>query len=342
MATSDPYDIVADDRETLFELLDSLHVPRETFDRPENRYVTALLRTCDVRTTMNFISEQIQNGEPSDVVITNMNTAAKGIVQRWTQRPGAKAPLVTWKRSSPDEWAKSKARNGDICEITGVQRLTDVAHIFPHCNLREAVLPDDNVGRFNTTVNANPVYQERREFWERLRMWRTAEEILAWKRAVFGPDFDEKRLQAADTVKNLLVVQPTYHRAWPKGFFALKPLPDEFPMIEDGERVWVKRVEFYWLPNADIQKGEHLPLEIMKKGSKHPIFGHQVTFDGRTLLSGCCIDLKSRIREHLPSHAILEMQYLLQVLTALAGGAESEELDIESDDDDDIADENQA
>ncbi|RDW93660.1 uncharacterized protein DSM5745_00982 [Aspergillus mulundensis] len=169
-------------------------------------------------------------------------------------------------------------------------------------------------------------------FWQTLADFWPNDQLAKWESAIQGPN-------RAETVENYLTMSPDTHALWGKGKFALKPLPggDEHSM----------QVEFHWLPLVDGGTGrKHLRrppantvgLDASSDGSR--LFN---AADQHCITSGEVITFTTEDPDKcpLPSYDLLEMQWVLNRLVALAGAAEEpddEGTDIEeSEEDDEVA-----
>jgi hypothetical protein len=130
---------------------------------------------------------------------------------------------------------------------------------------------------------------------------------------------------------------PIYYREWNKGLFALKPLnlsPDKKELT----------VQFFWQPPYNHKRNtDHVDLlmePLSSKGLSH--LNEEVRLTcfyndefSRNIRSGDIFSLTTDdpVIRPLSSVGILEMQWVLQRITAMSGGAGTPDIDLYDDDD---------
>ncbi|KAK2793117.1 hypothetical protein FQN51_001350 [Onygenales sp. PD_10] len=222
--------------------------------------------------------------------------------------------------SSPDKRSKEAKegcldRDRETCVITKAGD-PHVAHIFPFSMRRFRDTPFDD-------AVAAP--------WNVLNLFWTETRIRSWYNAITTS-------AGTESVENLLSLAPSVQDYQGKAYFALQPRE----LSADKKRL---TVGFYWMRRmTDLPKRVSLlrkpdmrndldmggdvskPVKLWNVGSERKICsGDEITFETR--------DLENL---PLPSRELLDMQWVLQRLSALAGAADVED-DIESaSDDEDI------
>lgn len=150
--------------------------------------------------------------------------------------------------------------------------------------------------------------------------------IEAWKSAILGEEGTEHP-------RNMLSLAPHVHKYWGQALFALKPLEQS----DDGKSL---TAEFHWLKQ--------------RTGEKSVTVTEMPTLATAIDSPGCCIKLWNNrteqkivtghrvifrtddpIEHPLPSWELLEMQWHLQRVAAMAGAGEQDDEDADDDDDDD-------
>lgn len=129
----------------------------------------------------------------------------------------------------------------------------------------------------------------------------------------------------------MLCLAPTVHTYWGNARFALKPIylaPDRKSLV----------VEFYWMPipprqpRTLLMTRPELPSDLSSAGNLK-LWNHSTEVK---ICSGQKITLTTHDPDShpLPSMALLEMQWILQRIAAMCGGAEDDQSDLDDDDDD--------
>lgn len=154
-------------------------------------------------------------------------------------------------------------------------------------------------------------------------MFWSQERIDGWRDAILR--------HGTETPENLMCLSPTLHRCHANGRFALQPIK----MSEDEKQLTLR---FYWLPRKStlpatnsIQDRPHIADNIAELPRHLKVFN---VITERKICSGDEIVLETPDPENLPLPDIrlLDMQWVLQRLMALSGGAEAEDYDLNDDD----------
>lgn len=168
-----------------------------------------------------------------------------------------------------------------------------------------------------------------RRFWDILRTFWSEEKINAWHRDAVGTPKKTERCH------NLLCMTPTARAYWGNYRFALKPIE----LSEDRKSL---TIQFYWMPMHD--RRARMPiLERPSLPDDLPACGPLKLYDNYTdnrLVSGDKMVLTTHDPDSLPlpSVDLLQMQWVLQRVAAMCGGAEVEDdYDFSDDDGDDDA-----
>ncbi|KAK2802267.1 hypothetical protein FQN50_007448 [Emmonsiellopsis sp. PD_5] len=196
-----------------------------------------------------------------------------------------------------------KIRDSQRCIITKFASATDAAHIVPFSLYRK---------------------DRRANFFELLRdLW--SERVGQWKGHLDnGTEF----------IENMLTFTPTLHRCHAAGLFGLQPIEAS----GDGKSL---KLKFYWLaqretPGNNLVDITDIPtladdveLESTKISSSE---------DGHIINSGEVIELTTSdpVNLPLPSWDLLELQWILQRLTALKGAADIPDVTRNESDEEDL------
>lgn len=169
--------------------------------------------------------------------------------------------------------------------------------------------------------------------WKTLKFFWPEEKVNAWFEAV---------RQTTKTPRNLLSLSPSAHSYHGRSYFALKP-------IDINEDQTELTLQFFWLPRANNSPMVRLSMrpsvpsigdvrDVGNEGSnKVKLFN---VYTDKPIFSGDLILMKTADPKELllPDVALLEMQWVLNVVAAMSAGAEPTDTDY-SDDDDPIMDE---
>ncbi|RDH26261.1 hypothetical protein BDQ94DRAFT_32908 [Aspergillus welwitschiae] len=224
------------------------------------------------------------------------------------KRPAAsiESPVPS-KRLRRDEAARKICKQRDVsCVITQTPGdYCDVAHVYPF-SLRDITV------------------ESTKFFWSNMKRFWSDERVKKWKDAVFSGEM------GTEEPENMMLLNPLAHRLHTKGLFALEPVS----MSDDQTRLTLR---IWWLkqqqPNKAITLGNipDLPGDYNPEGAGICLYN---SIRQQCLRSGEHIHLitPDPILLPLPDTTIMEMQWILQRVTALSGAAEPQEL--EEDDDD--------
>ncbi|PYH28336.1 HNH endonuclease signature motif containing protein [Aspergillus neoniger CBS 115656] len=197
-----------------------------------------------------------------------------------------------------------KKRDKLSCLVTRGGDCIETAHIYP----------------FSLGRKAGFVAYD--EFWERLGMFWPPEKIKAWEAVTLGPDRTE-------ILENLISLASTVHGMWGTGKLAFKPLE-----LSEDKRMLT--VEFHWLRDWSYgtQKLRIPPSNPVKSDSSS---NNTRLINCETLeliRSGDILTWTTDDPEKrpLPSIELLEMQWVLNRLVALAGAADVSEEDLDRED----------
>ena len=201
----------------------------------------------------------------------------------------------------------------------------NVAHIFPYSML-------------NKTANPSRLrYIAQSGFWGLLKVFWDRNQVDKWRNKIF-PDPQHPNT-GVESCFNLICLAGSAHKHWNNGRFALKPLK----LSDDGKKL---TVQFFWQPQYDHQLYDRVDL------LKEPLSSKGLTLvkkdEKRCFLTRLSEDQSTRKIESgdiftlttddpgsrpLPSLELLEMQWILQRITAMSGAAGTPELDLNDDDD---------
>ncbi|PGH27750.1 hypothetical protein AJ80_00538 [Polytolypa hystricis UAMH7299] len=216
--------------------------------------------------------------------------------------------------STRSKTAKDRCRKRDNnrCIITKADVLVDVANVFPF-SMRGLQTPVDGI------IGAP---------WDVLRQFWTDARVSSWYTSI-------TTAAGTETVEKLLSLAPHVHAYHGRAYFALQPRI----LSEDKKQL---TVGFYWLPHmsklpkkVSLLTTPEIPNSLDMHGDPvrsvklWNIQSEQKICSGDELL----FETADPKRLPLPSWELLDMQWVLQRLLALAGAADAED-DFESDDDD--------
>jgi hypothetical protein len=155
----------------------------------------------------------------------------------------------------------------------------------------------------------------RHTFWNHLKNFWPAEKVAAWEAELFPKGMHEV---GEERVYNLITLSPDAHAKWAAGYFALKPIS-----LSDDKMIL--KVQFFWQKEQDTQTTISLltapfPTEGLER---HRYAGLVDWRTKRCIKSGDYFDLQTTnpTTKPLPSFQLLEMQWFLQRLLGMAGGA---------------------
>lgn len=186
-------------------------------------------------------------------------------------------------------------RDNEQCVLTKAGEYNQVAHIYAQC------------------LQCQLTGLTRDLFWASLDTFWPSEKIENWRHAILGEN-------GTDHCANLITLSAHAHVYWGKGLFALKP-------IEKSQDEKELEAHFYWLrqyKHSTQVDPLFLPQHIFPHSSvgKHIKLFNCIT--DQKICSGDIVRFETTDPDKypLPSFALLEMQWILQRVTALSGAAE--------------------
>lgn len=170
-------------------------------------------------------------------------------------------------------------------------------------------------------------------FWKALRWLCTKERVDAWRDAIF------RDADGTEIVENMICLSPSAHAMHVKGIFALEPLDT------DSEGKWMT-VRFWWLcfditGDFALATVPQLPSDF--DGYAYNMGLHNIK-TSRSIRSGDVVTLETNnpTTHPLPDTRLLEIQWLMNRVTAISGAAkpqhpeEGDDSDLDSDSDYDL------
>ncbi|KIX04234.1 uncharacterized protein Z518_07788 [Rhinocladiella mackenziei CBS 650.93] len=245
--------------------------------------------------------------------------------QSWVQRSANQADNVSGYH--PTNFCLTiqyKKRDDYKCVLTN-QLLPQAAHIFPYSILNSPL-----------QGSRSPVSKMVPDFWDLLHLFWDEDRIKKWRGTIF-PD-PQNPNTGIDRCVNLISLDAGVYVKWTKGMFALKPLK----LPTDRKEL---TVQFFWqVPgNYDIVSRIDLlseptsseGLEIVANG--HGLLHIEEDGPSHLIRSGELFTLTTKDPENLPlpSAELLEMQWVLQRLVGMSGGAGWPILDLDDESVDD-------
>lgn len=215
------------------------------------------------------------------------------------------------------ELAKKREKHGCFLRHT---EPTEAAHIYP-----------------NYLIYPHAKHTQKSfEFWDLLKIFWGPEKLARWRAPLYRNLEDPTK--AADTIKNLICMGLEVHKMWDCAKFALRPL-------EQNDQKTEFLLEWHWLPkeshnfnddveirkvpyptmNLDCTMGEHNPFQVLMETEPN-------TF--RKVKTGERITMTTSNPEKmpLPDYELLDLQFHLQRLSAMAAAAEVDKEDEDEDD----------
>jgi len=189
----------------------------------------------------------------------------------------------------------------------------------------------------NKSANTSlALHVARASFWGLLKVFWDDDHVDKWRNKIF-PD-PQHPDPGVESCFNLMCLAAHAHGYWNDGRFALKPLK-----LSDDEKELT--VQFFWQPQYDHQLKDRIDLlkeplssegldSAEKDGKKY--FLNRLSKDGTPQIhSGDIFTLTTDDpgSRPLPSWDLLEMQWILQRITAMSGAAGTPELELNDDDD---------
>jgi hypothetical protein len=242
---------------------------------------------------------------------------------KWVPRSKIQADLVSLFcliLKTPADNTLSSAKNAMVKGVLTKNGVPQAAHLFPYSMLNKPADP------------SNPQHIAQNSFWDLLGVFWNEDRVAKWRNKIF-PNPNHPGVEACF---NLISLSAEARWHWNIGCFALKPLE-----ISDDKKKLT--VQFFWQPQ--YSHGSKDPVDLLKE----PLSSRDLGFtekkgiecflsrqDDRSLRrieSGdiYTITTDDPAKRPLPSWELLEMQWVLQRLTAMSGGAEFDVYDDEDD-----------
>ncbi|PGH07765.1 hypothetical protein AJ79_06153 [Helicocarpus griseus UAMH5409] len=197
-------------------------------------------------------------------------------------------------------------RDKDRCVFTHAGQIVHIAHICP--------------------FSISSLLDNGSNFWALLGIFWREERIDRWKRAIFTR-------KCTEVCQNLVSLSPSAHAYWDANLFALKPLK----VSSDKKSL---TVQLFWLhPHSrmklmPLEMRPFLPSQLEGSVNNVKLFNcvtHEIIQSGHRITI-CTDDPDKR---PLPSYDLLEMQWYLHRVSALAGASEVFGFHENADEDDD-------
>jgi hypothetical protein len=162
-------------------------------------------------------------------------------------------------------------------------------------------------------------------FWNALHIFWSEERVNAWYDAVFP--------KGTEACYNLMCLCPDAHKYWEKAHFALKPIG----LSDDKKGL---DIQFFWLAKGNrtsqvaILQHPPLPVQLDQGPNMTMLLNVQTK---QIICSGDQIALETDdpVAHPLPDLKLLEMQWVLNRVTAISAAAEPQD-DFGDDSDDDL------
>ncbi|KAK9329156.1 hypothetical protein V1520DRAFT_279832 [Lipomyces starkeyi] len=236
--------------------------------------------------------------------------------QKMLHSPGsdASSPPLSRNRLARD---LADERDNFRCVLTG-DPSREIAHIYPFHSIK---------------YKEEDAFGERHIFWDHLKNFWPEQKIADWELEIFPKGLHEL---GDEKTYNLITLSRTAHDMWARGAFALKP-------ISVSNNNMTLKVQFFWQQKqTDIPatmsllttpfSTEHLDQNDGAFESARAV----LYYADKRITSGQFFELHTNdpTTKPLPSFQLLEMQWFLQRVAGMAGGAgdiDSEDLDEDSD-----------
>ena len=168
-------------------------------------------------------------------------------------------------------------------------------------------------------------------FWSHLRLFWGAEQVERWRRSIFT--FSDNPSIGVDAVNNLICLAPQAHMMWNESAFALRPLDGSDDYKLEVEFVWQTRYKLPSSSKVDLLKEpassqclnrSSVPSDDNNQKALHWVDYNDPHFRTHTLVSGTRFTFTTTdpVNRPLPSKELLNMQWALQRVTAMAAAAE--------------------
>lgn len=189
-------------------------------------------------------------------------------------------------------------RDKSRCVITRADDPVEVAHIFPF---------------FMRGLQSADIFNDAYNPWGVLRMFWTQERVDSWYNAITGP-------LATESVQNLMCFAPSVHKYHERAYFALEPVEED----QDPES-HALTVRFHWLPH--MARLHDLKVNTRPSFPRGIGCGRRIRLwsveSGEEILSDTLIRITAHDGIPLPDPALLQLQWILHRIIALAGAAEA-------------------
>jgi HNH endonuclease len=170
------------------------------------------------------------------------------------------------------------------------------------------------------------------DFWELLQIFWDDDRIARWKNKIF-PD-PQNPDTGVESCFNLICLNSYAHQVWNSGFFALKPLE-----LSADKKTFT--LQFFWQPQYEHQRNDRIDLlkqPLSSEGLSHigdTFLTYRQDNSPRDIQSGDTFTLTTDDPEirPLPSLELLEMQWVLQRITAMSGASGTPNTYLNDDDD---------
>ncbi|KAK9237058.1 hypothetical protein V1525DRAFT_405181 [Lipomyces kononenkoae] len=256
---------------------------------------------------------------PSNLDSSSPITTPPAKKQKMLHSPGSDAtsPSLSRNRLARD---LADERDNFRCVLTG-DPMREIAHMYPFHSIK--YMEED-------------VFGERHIFWDHLKNFWPEQKIADWELEIFPKGLHE---MGEEKIYNLITLSRNAHDMWARGAFALKP-------ISVSNNNMTLKVQFFWQQKqTDISATMSLlttPSSTERLDQNDGAFesGRAVLYYAdKRITSGQVFELHTNdpITKPLPSFKLLEMQWFLQRIAGMAGGAGDVVLeDVDSDSDEEV------
>ncbi|KAI5310108.1 hypothetical protein KEM55_001607 [Ascosphaera atra] len=230
----------------------------------------------------------------------SLSLMTQNALRNWQQRV-QRASSLPEHAGTRDVLPVTRCRERDGGCILTRARVADAAHIYPLSlsGARVAGSPEEN-------------------FWELIKLLWRPEQLTSWYEALF-----DRRGNYNDSCINMMMLNPLAHRYHSRGYFGLRPLHINADETE-------LKVEFRWL-NQGVAREPYssfpdifAPLPNGRTyGPDNSMLAHHG--DRHFVRSGEVITFTTtdKKRRPLPSWEILQLQWVMQCISAMCGAAEA-------------------
>ncbi|RAL04463.1 HNH endonuclease signature motif containing protein [Aspergillus ibericus CBS 121593] len=273
----------------------------------EKLKVTNLLSTftesCLYKPTLKaWLARSQRRNEPPQPTDLVSPTAAPNTPQKRNFRDSSRSPSKPprlKKRSNPAKDIVNE-RDGGRCVITKMSEPIQVCHIYPFA------------------LGSKPK-SERESFWRLLGCFWTSETIAKWKESIIHSE-DIDIPPNSEAPQNVLCLSTIVHVLWASARLAFEPVK----LSEDQTSLTMR---FWWLPlrtfskHVDLRVAPFLPSDLRASPLNAKLWNRETD---EPIYSGHLMTLTTRDPESmpLPSFDLLQMQWTLNRIAALAGAAD--------------------